>query len=71
MRTLRELLSVDAHMVIDVSEAPSYIHSWDFDENDDDVVLSWTDEGEIFEESFPLDEPPPANVKVYRLEQLQ
>ena len=64
-KTLRELL-VDGDLV-NVAGAPSYIHNWDVQDDDDTVTFSWDDEGETFEEEYPLDEPPPNTVLVVRI----
>jgi hypothetical protein len=60
MRTLRERLSTPGRKVLDIEGAPSFIHNFDFADEDGDLQVSWTDEdGQIFEEEFPLDEESP------------
>lgn len=67
MRTLRERLSTPGTLVIGIEEAPSYLHNFSFDEQDDEITLSWTDdEGYVFEETFFLDEVNP-EVEVFTL----
>ena len=70
MRTLRERLTEKGRKVIDLDDCPSYIHNYDFDDSEDSIELSWTDEhGYIYNESYDLDGINP-EVKVFQLTEI-
>lgn len=74
MKTLRERLSAPGKKVIDLQDAPSYIHNFDAhvvaDPNEDTLIIEWTDEGLDFSHEFALDEECP-EVCVWLLTQVK
>jgi hypothetical protein len=59
MRTLRERLLTPGMKVLDLDSAPSYIHNFDFSPDDDELTVTWSDDGCDYEDRFPLDEESP------------
>lgn len=59
MRTLRERLNTPCKLVLDIGDAPSYIHNFDHHPEDEVLVVTWNDDGLIYNAEFKLDEESP------------
>lgn len=61
-KTLRELLKTPGRVLVNISDAPYYIHDWNFNHDDDTVVFKWLNDGQEYCLECDLDEPPPESV---------
>ena len=69
MKTLRQKLAeAQGKIVLDIQDAPSYIHHWEI-EDGETLVVSWEDEGLIYDAEFSLDDT--TEVAVWQLVEIK